>query len=87
MKKWFSKKTKKEQPEQPDATITVTGNSIHTDFNEGVDQAEVMNKMIIGYLSYITANLSNEDAENYLDNMLKAVDANVKLFIAEQGEI
>ncbi len=46
-----------------------------------------MNKMIIAYLTYITANLSNEDAEKYLDDMLKAVDANVKLFIAEQGEI
>lgn len=84
MKKWFSKKTKKEQP---DATITVTGNKVHTDFKEGVDQAEVMNKMIIAYLTYITANLSDEDAENYLDNMLKAVDANVKLLIAEQGVI
>lgn len=87
MKKWFSKKTKKEQPEQPDATITVTGNKVHTDFKEGVDQAEVMNKMIIAYLSYITANLSDEDAENYIDNMLKAVDANAKLLIAEQGVI
>lgn len=84
MKKWFSKKTKEEKP---DATITVTGNKVHTDFKEGVNQAELMNKMIIAYLSYITANLSNEDAENYLDNILKAVDANVKLFIAEQGEI
>ena len=84
MKKWFTKKAKQEQP---DATITVTGNKVHTDFKEGVDQAEVLNKMIIAYLSYITANLSDEDAENYIDNMLKAVDVNAKLLIAEQGVI